>query len=257
MKRILLGLLVVLLIPVIAVGAMLASAFAGNKEMVDGAELPGGARLIKDGYVAVFVLPAGDKEFALIDCGDDDKAAAILADLSRRGVGPESVKAIFLTHGHPDHIAGCHVFKGAKIYGFAADAPLADGSGRAKGLLPSMMSTPEAKRTKITDTLADGQTVEVGPLSVKVFSVPGHTAGSASYLANGTLFMGDNAGGKGDGSIKPAPGIFSDDSAQNERSLEALGKRLVSENDQVTMTAFAHSGPLDGADALKAFRAKQ
>ncbi len=257
MKRALIAVAMLILVPVLAFVGLIASTFAGNKELVDGIELPGAARLIKDGFVALFVLPAGDKEVALVDCGNDEKGAAVLAELTRRGLGPEAVKAIFLTHGHPDHIAGCHLFTSAKIYAFAGDVPVANGTGRSKGFLPSKMETPEAKRTKVTDTVTDGQVVSVGTLNVKVFAVPGHTAGSASYLANNTLYMGDNGTGASNGTMKPAPWVFSDDSAQNQRSLEALGKRITREGDVVTVLAFAHSGPFEGAEALTSFHVKE
>ncbi len=257
MKRALIALAVLIVVPVLAFAGLMASTFAGNMELVDGVDLPGQARLVKDGFVALFVLPAGDKEVALIDCGNDEKGTAVLAELTRRGLGPDAVKAIFLTHGHPDHIAGCHLFTQAKVYGLAGDVPVANGTGRSKGFLPSKMETPEAKRIQITNTVTDGQMVNVGELNVKVFAVPGHTAGSASYLANNTLFMGDNGTGASNGTMKPAPWVFSDDSAQNQRSLEALGKRITLEADDVRALAFAHSGPFESAEALTAFHAKE
>ncbi len=89
MKRILLVVAVVVVAPVIAFAAVMAATFAGQKEMVDGTELTDGARLVKDGFAAAFVLPAGDAEVGLIDCGNDPEGKAIsLAELSRRGWGP-------------------------------------------------------------------------------------------------------------------------------------------------------------------------
>lgn len=101
MKRILIVLAVLILVPVLAFVGMMVSAFRGLEPMRDGVELPGGARLVKDGYVAVYVLPAGDKQVALIDCGNDEQGRAILSDLNHRGLAADAVKAVFLTHGHP------------------------------------------------------------------------------------------------------------------------------------------------------------
>lgn len=257
MKRILLVVAVVILVPVISFGALMVVTFSGHPALIDGAELPGGARTMKDGYVAAFMLPISEKEVALIDCGNDPKGAAVLAELKRRSLGPEAVTQIFLTHGHPDHIGACHLFAQAKVYGFAADAALADGSGRAKGPLPGMMSTPEEVRTKITDALTDGQVVTSGPLTVKAFAIPGHTAGSAAYLSGGTLFVGDSATGKTDGTMEGAPWIFSDDQAQNVASVEAVAQRLAAEHDEVKAIAFAHSGSFTGDSALKNFHASK
>jgi glyoxylase-like metal-dependent hydrolase (beta-lactamase superfamily II) len=257
MKRVLIGLGVLLVLLASPFVYIYLTAFAGMMPLVDGTELPGGARLVKDGFVAINVLPAGDKEVALVDCGNDANGVALMAELKRRGLGPEAVKAIFLTHGHADHIAACHLFKDAQVLVLPGDIPVAEGTGRAKGFMPSMLDTPVEKRVKVTRPLVDGETVAVGPLNVKVYAVPGHTAGSASFLANEVLFMGDNAGAASDGSMRGAPPPFSDSSAENQKSLEALAKRLVADGASVQKTAFAHTGPVDGMAALQAFKAKE
>ncbi len=244
----------VLVVPSVVLAAM---TFGGMKELVDGTELPGGARLVKDGYVAIAVIPAGDAAVALIDCGNDPNGVAIMTELQRRGLAPDAVKAIFLSHGHPDHVAGCHLFGSAQVLALPQDIPVAEGTGRSKGPLPSMFDTPADKRTKVTRPLADGETVTVGTLSVKIFALPGHTAGSAAFLANETLYLGDSAAAGDDGKLVPAPWVFSDDTKENRRSLEALGARLKAEDAPVKKLAFAHSGPLDGLDALATFKAQE
>lgn len=244
----------VLVVPSIVLAAM---TFGGMKELVDGTELPGDARLVKDGYVAIAVIPAGDGAVALVDCGNDPNGVAVLTELKRRGLAPDAVKAIFLSHGHPDHVAGCHLFGNAQVLALPQDIPVAEGTGRSKGPVPSMFDTPPDKRAKVTRPLADGETVTVGSLAVKVYAVPGHTAGSAAFLANDTLYLGDNAAAGDDGKLVPAPWVFSDDTKENRRSLEALGARLKTEGAAVKKLAFAHSGPLDGIDALAAFKAQE
>jgi glyoxylase-like metal-dependent hydrolase (beta-lactamase superfamily II) len=256
MKRVLKIIGVLLLLVIIAFGAFFWSAFGGNAELVDGAELPGGARVVKDGFVGVFVIPTGEKTVALIDAGNDASGAAIMAELKRRGSSPDDVKAIFLTHGHPDHMAACHLFPHAEIMALAADVALAAGTERGKGFLPSKMDIPVEKRCKVTHELSDGETVGVGSLNVKVYATPGHTGGSASYLAGEVLYLGDNARIASDGSIKAAPGAFSDDAMQNRNSLVALGQKLKAEGASVKKMAPAHTGQADGLDALMAFKAQ-
>ncbi len=80
--------------------------------------------------------------------------------------------------------------------------------------------------------------------------MPGHTAGSAAYLADGVLFLGDSASARKDGALVPAVGLFSDDAAQNHAALKALGARLQSGGLRVDALAFAHSGPLSGLKPL-------
>jgi hydroxyacylglutathione hydrolase len=247
--------LVLLLIPIVVIGV---STFGGITELVDAVELPGGARLVKDGYVSIGVLPAGDGAVALIDCGNDPNGIAVMKELQRRGLGPDAVKTIFLTHGHPDHIAACHLFKGSEVLAFAGDVAVAEGTGRSKGPVPSKFDTPPEKRTKVTRPLIDGETVVVnGALSVKVYAVPGHTAGSAAFLAGEALYLGDSATGGSDGKVLGAPWVFSDDQAENRRSLVALAAKLKGEGAVVKKIVFSHSGPFEGVDALLAFEAKK
>lgn len=256
MKRVLIVIGALIGVIVLALGGLAFSIFGGNKELVDGTELPGGAKVVKDGYVGIYVLPAGEKQVALIDAGNDAEGKAVLAELQRRGLGPEAVKAIFLTHGHPDHVAACHLFASAEVMSMPGDVGLAGGTERGKGFVPSKFDMPAEKRCKVTHPLSDGETVTVGSLNVKAYATPGHTGGSVSYLANEVLYLGDNAGIASDGHMEAAPGIFTDDPAQNRASLVALGQKLKAEGASVKKLAPAHTGQADGLDALLAFKAQ-
>ena len=224
----------------------------GMKQQVEGTKLAGGtSTVVLDGYVGITVLDAEAGQVALIDCGNDPSGSAILTALKARSLGPEAVKAIFLTHGHPDHVAGCHLFPAAEIYAFAADVKIASGEERAKGPLPSKFDLPKEKAAKVTKTLTDGESISVGGLQVKAYAVPGHTAGSAAFLSKGVLYLGDNAAGRSSGKgIKPAPWVFSDDTALNAAELKKLHARLKVERAEVKTLAFAHTGPLDGLELL-------
>ncbi|MFL5337168.1 MAG: MBL fold metallo-hydrolase [Geminicoccaceae bacterium] len=217
-----------------------------------GQDLPGGARLINDGFANSYLLSAGDVA-ALVDCGDDANGAAILSELKKRGMGPENVKAIFLTHGHPDHTGACHLFKNAEVYAFEGDKGIADGTKSSHGPITSIVSGPPEKRITVTKTLNDGETITVGDLHVVAFLVPGHTAGSAVYLSGGVLFMGDCANYGRDGTLHAAMPMFTDDGAQNRKSIKELAGRLAQRGDKIDMTAYGHSAPSDGIKALAAF----
>src|SRR5437870_13164394 len=104
MKRILKIAALVVVVLVVAVVALLAVTFIGRQSITDGFEI-NGVRIVADGIVSVAVVPVGDGQIALIDAGNDASGKAVLAELARRGVNPEAVTAIFLTHGHPDHTA--------------------------------------------------------------------------------------------------------------------------------------------------------
>ena len=256
LKRVVIAVLALVLVVAVGLGALLGSAFWGAVPLPAGADLPGGARLVKDGMVAAFVLPVGGGAVALIDCGQDPEAHAILADLGRHGATADDVQTIFLTHGHGDHTAGCRQFPGAEVLMLAPDAGLAAGTASAHGPLTRFMRNGPDKAIEMTHPLHDGETVETGTLSVRVFALPGHTAGSAAYLANGVLFLGDSATTRVDGTFAGAPWPFTDDVARNHAALRAMAGRIAAEQVEVLTLAPAHSGPQQGTAALQAFAAR-
>jgi glyoxylase-like metal-dependent hydrolase (beta-lactamase superfamily II) len=226
---------VVLAVVALAGGVIFYSAFGGLAAIVDGAAPAPDVRIVKDGFVCVGVVDAGDGKVLLVDAGNDPMGKTIFAELSRRHLGSDAVSAIFLTHGHPDHTAGCRVFPGAPVYAMQADLPLVGDAAT------------------VTHPLQDGQIVEIGDLRVEVFAVPGHTPGSAVYLTRGVLFFGDSAGAARDGTMTPAVRLFTKDPRENLASLKALQERLQPHAAEVKTLAFAHTGPLDGFQPFAAF----
>jgi hydroxyacylglutathione hydrolase len=254
MKRALkiVGLLVAILVA--SVVALLAATFMGRQSITDGAEVSG-FRIVKDGIVSVAVIPVSEKEVALVDAGNDKGATAILAELSRRHLGPDAVTTILLTHGHPDHTGGVGMFPKAQVISLETEKALVEGRVGAKGPMTRLFPISPTGIT-VTKTVADGDTLMLGPHRVRVFAVPGHTQGSAAYLVDDVLFMGDAADTKGDGTIIGAPWVFSDSQPQDRASLIALDERLMRDNVPVKVIAFAHSGLLaDGRAPLDAYAA--
>jgi len=252
-RRVLLALALVVMVAILAFGAIMFSTFQGLSPLPARADLPGGASLVKDGMVAAFVLPMGEGSWALVDCGNDPGAKNLLDELHRRHAGAMDVKAIFLTHGHGDHTAGCHNFPNAEVMALPGDVGLAQGTEASRGLLTRFRKNGPERAIRVTRVLKDGETVVVGALAVQVFAVPGHTSGSAAYLANEVLYLGDSANSRIDGSFAGAPGIFSDSVEENRASLKRLFRRLQDEKAAVKMLAPAHSAPLEGLKAFEAF----
>jgi hydroxyacylglutathione hydrolase len=242
-------LLVLILIPVTLIG----SAFIGRSNIDDGAEPDPAVRVVKDGIVDFGVIDLGNGKVALIDAGNDPEGKAVLAELSRRKLGPDAVEAILLTHGHKDHFGGCHLFPSASVYILAADIPLAEGREGGHGPITRVFPV-KPTGLKITRGLADGETLTLGSRTIRVFSIPGHTAGSAAYLVNGVLFLGDSAGSSKDGKIMGSPWALSDDSAQNRASLHALAEKLRPNAAEIKALVPAHCGVLKGLDPLLAFQ---
>ena len=237
LKRVLIGLGILVVLLGIAAGTVYHIAFGNNRPIVDRQVLAPGVTIVKDGFVSVALLDVGADQVALIDAGNDKDGKAILAALTERKLTASSVVAIFLTHGHPDHTAGCRVFPGAQVYAMKGEEAVIGDAAH------------------VAHPLADGEVSQVGDLRVEAFATPGHTPGSAVYLARGVLFFGDSAGGAKDGTMMPAVSLFSKDPAQNVASLKALSARLQPRAADVKTLSFAHTGPLDGLQPLTAFAA--
>ena len=251
-KRILKIVGLVVLVLVIALAAALLPALFGRRGVTDGVEV-NGVRIVKDGMVSVAVVPAGEGKVALIDAGNDKAGQAILAELSRRRLGADAVAAILITHGHPDHVAAIAQFPRAQVMALEAEAALVEGRAGARGPLPRLFPVSPTGVT-VNRTLHDGETVTLGPTHIQVFAVPGHTAGSAAYLVNGVLLMGDAADSDRDGNVIGSPWVFSDSQAQDRASLVQLDQRLVRDHADITAIAFAHSGVLnEGLTPLTTF----
>lgn len=256
MKRLLKFVGVLLAVVILGVGTLFAATFMGRASIVDGQDF-GGIRIIADGFSSIGIVPIGNEQVVLIDAGQDAGAAAIRTELARRQLGPESVAAIFLTHGHQDHTGGVLQFPNAEVMALEAEVPLVEGQEGSRGPLTRLFPVRPTGIT-VTRPLAGGDAITVGDTVVRVYSIPGHTAGSAAYFVNGVLFVGDSADIASDGSLMGAPWIFSDDQAQNRASLVALSQQLSADSATVLAIVPAHSGAVRGIDALTAFaRAEQ
>lgn len=84
------------------------------------------------------------------------------------------VKAILITHNHQDHLVGLKEIVEATAAPVAAHAEDAEALTEPVGFL-----------------VADGDSVKVGNLEIRVIHTPGHTPGSVCYLVGKHLFSGD------------------------------------------------------------------
>lgn len=252
MKKVLIRAALALLGLALVLVGTVAYAFMGRKAAVDGVEI-NGVRVIAGG---IEVVPLQDGKLALVDAGTDANGGAIFGELSRRGVGADAVEAILITHGHPDHIGAIGKFPHASVMALEAEVPLIEGRASAKGPLPRLFPVRPTGIT-VSRSLRDGEDVSIGGTTVRVFAVPGHTAGSAAYLIRDVLFIGDSADAASDGTLIPAVWIFSDSQEENRRSLVSLDARLQQAQASVAAMIPAHSGVFtDGRTQLDAFAAR-
>ncbi|HXG42714.1 MAG TPA: MBL fold metallo-hydrolase [Dehalococcoidia bacterium] len=182
-------------------------------------------------------LVADDGEGVLIDSGfaDDGSVQARIDYL--RGVPGLRVRYIVLTHHHFDHASGAarlaeatgaqvllHPDEVPFLRDWQADVPqdLEAPEGQEEWTRRAQEFRREAARAaQVATSLADGEVVRVGSLTLEAVHTPGHTMGSLCLLLReeGVLFTGDTALGLGTVAVSPPP---HGDMALYLRSLERL-----------------------------------
>lgn len=127
----------------------------------------------------------GSREAVIIDPGEEP--AMFLAELDTRAW---TLKAIWLTHAHVDHILGVGAVKratGAPILLHPRDRALYDALpkfGEWLGLKVEPPPPPDGE-------LHPGERVRVGGHEFEVRFTPGHSPGSVSFVGEGMVFGGD------------------------------------------------------------------
>jgi hydroxyacylglutathione hydrolase len=239
------GLILLLVVPIVALGAV---TFGGLAPLHD-ESLGELGEVVADGFVSIGIIDVGERKLALIDAGNDKDGKALMAALTRRGQNPEDVVAIFLTHGHPDHVAGVHLLPKATVHMIPSELLYLRGETKYGGPLPNLMGVEDPGFRPAP--IAAGDTIQVGTRTIDVFAVPGHTIGSAAYLVDGVLFLGDAANLQADGGLRSGPWLFSDDVEQQSASLRALAKAV--RGRPIKKVVFGHTGSADSAAPLASF----
>ena len=136
----------------------------------------------QNGYI---VADPGTREAIVVDPGEG-------AELFLRRLQSEklTLRAIWLTHAHLDHVLGVGRVKdatGVPVYLHPADRPLYDRVAQQAAVFGLRADPPPPPDRE----LAGGDTLRVGTIDFGVRHVPGHSPGGVAFVAQGVAFVGD------------------------------------------------------------------
>ncbi|HEV2638551.1 MAG TPA: MBL fold metallo-hydrolase [Actinocrinis sp.] len=180
-------------------------------------QYPPGVHRLGDGMVNFYLVEEPDG-LVLIDAGLPKHWDALAARLAELGAAPGDVRALLLTHAHPDHLglaARLHDEAGTAVWVHEADAatlaaknPALAAAKPERALAGYLARRPAALALPVhlarrggfrlspvanPHTFAERQELTAVPGRPEVLPLPGHTPGSVAYVFadRGVAFTGD------------------------------------------------------------------
>ena len=131
------------------------------------------------GNVAVWLIQTTDG-LILIDTAQEPLVDHVIDSIRKVGFDPKNIRYILLSHGHLDHFGGAakiQALSGARVATLEEDWQLIETAGKTAG----RGGTAPPAVPKRDMVIKEGDVITLGKTQLKVYKLPGHTAGSPSF----------------------------------------------------------------------------
>ena len=129
------------------------------------------------GFSTITLLTLDNRRI-LVDTGPASRRPMLLTAFKSRGLAPEDIDTVILTHLHWDHCQNADLFPNARVLVHPKELDYARNPNKADGQVATYFTDMLAKLR--VEPVSDGDTVAEG---VRVIDTPGHTKGHMGVVA--------------------------------------------------------------------------
>jgi metallo-beta-lactamase class B len=131
------------------------------------------------GFVSVWLIPTSNG-LILIDAAQEPYVDHVIDSIRKVGFDPRDIKYMLISHGHLDHFGGVariQQLSRARVAALEEDWQLIEAAAKT----PGRDNVPAPQVPARDMVVKEGDTITLGNTSLKVYRMPGHTPGSASF----------------------------------------------------------------------------